>query len=56
LNLQGKTEEEVIKAIKEKKNTDFCGIYELYSHDKLKKECLNIQQKRNDDDMFGGAS
>jgi hypothetical protein len=36
------TEEEVIKAIKEKKNTDFCGIYELYSHDKLKKECLNI--------------
>lgn len=54
--MQGKTEEEVIKAIKEKKNTDFCGIYELYSHDKLKKECLNIQQKRNDDEMFGGGS
>lgn len=56
LNLQGKSEEDIIKAIKEKKNTDFCGIYELYYHDKLKKECLNIQQKSNNDEMFGSVS
>jgi hypothetical protein len=32
--------EEVIKAIKEKRNTDFCGIYELYYHDKMKRMCF----------------
>jgi hypothetical protein len=42
MNLQNRTEEEIIKAIKDKKNTDFCGIYELYNHDKLKKECFKI--------------
>lgn len=45
MNLQGRTKEDIVKAVKDKKNTDFCGIYELYFHDKLKKECLNIQQK-----------
>jgi len=30
LNLNNRTEEEVVKTIKDKKNTDFCGIYELY--------------------------
>jgi hypothetical protein len=40
MNLGGKSKEEVIAAIKEKKNTDFCGVYELFYHDKLKKNCM----------------
>jgi phage gp16-like protein len=41
--LRERSEEEIIKAIKDKKNTDFCGIYELFYHDKLKQECFKIQ-------------
>jgi len=40
MNLGGKSKDEVIAAIKEKKNTDFCGVYELFYHDKLKKNCM----------------
>lgn len=29
----------MVKNIKEKKNTDFCGTYELMCHDKMKKSC-----------------
>jgi hypothetical protein len=32
--------EEVRKSIKEKRNNDLCGIYELLSHEKLKKLCF----------------
>jgi hypothetical protein len=32
-----------VKAVKEKKNTDFCGIYELINHEKLKKKCFESQ-------------
>jgi hypothetical protein len=60
INLVGRSEEEIIKAIKEKKNTDFCGIYELLYHDKMKKDCLNIQNTNNssshpDDDPLTSA-
>lgn len=39
--------DEVIKAIKEKKNTDFCGIYELLNHDKLKTKCFETASASN---------
>ncbi len=42
LNLQGRSEEEVVKTIKDKKNTDFCGVYELLYHDNLKQECFKL--------------
>lgn len=51
--MQDRSQEDVIKAIKDKKNTDFCGIYELFFHDKMKKECLNIQQKCFDENPGG---
>jgi hypothetical protein len=35
--------EEVAKAIQEKKNTEFCGVYELLFHDQLKKQCFQSQ-------------
>jgi hypothetical protein len=35
-----KSVEDVRKAISEKRNIDFCGIYELLYHDKLKKKCF----------------
>eukprot|EP00347_Sterkiella_histriomuscorum_P016119 403354418 len=44
LNLQGKPYNEIVRCIQEKRNTDFCGIYELYYHDKIKRECLSQQQ------------
>lgn len=47
--MQGRSEEEIVKIIKDKKNTDFCGIYELYYHDNLKKECFKIQHQLDDD-------
>ena len=34
--LQNRTYEEMIKAIREKRNNEFCGVYELLTHDKLK--------------------
>ena len=41
MNMQGKnSQEDIIKAIREKKNTEFCGVYELLYHDKVKSECL----------------
>lgn len=39
-NKINKPVEDVIKSIKEKRNTDYCGIYELYYHEKLKKLCF----------------
>lgn len=47
--MQERSEEEIIKAIKDKKNTDFCGVYELFYHDKLKQECFKIQHQYDDD-------
>jgi len=40
INLQGKTFGEIVEAIKHKKNTDYCGIYELMYHEKMKKDCF----------------
>lgn len=36
----GKSFEEVCQDILNKRNTDYCGAYELMRHDKLKKECF----------------
>lgn len=43
LNLLGKTSEDIAKQIKEKKNTDYCGVYELLIHEKMKKKCFETQ-------------
>ena len=40
-HMQGKSPEEIEKLIRDKKNNEICGIYELMYHDKLKKECFN---------------
>lgn len=37
MNRQG---DEVRKTIMEKKNNEICGIYELLSHEKLKRKCF----------------
>lgn len=43
LNLNiSKTFEEVCQDILNKRNTDYCGAYELMKHDKLKSECFKI--------------
>lgn len=39
----GKTYDEVCQDILNKRNTDYCGAYELIKHDKLKKECFKNQ-------------
>ncbi len=46
MNLPNRLIEEVQKSIKEKKNCDFTGVYEILSHDKLKKQCFSNQQER----------
>ena len=38
--MYGKTFDEVVTAIKKKKNTEYCGIYELMYHDTIKKDCF----------------
>ena len=35
-----RSEEEIIKSIKENRNTDNCGVYELLHHESLKKCCF----------------
>jgi hypothetical protein len=44
----------VVLAIKEKRNTDFCGVYELYYHDKVKRECFMSQHVT--EQMVAGAN
>ena len=44
-----KTSEEIRKAISEKRNTDYCGIYELLSHEKLKKKCFEEHKAKEID-------
>ena len=39
----GKSFDEVCQDILNKRNTDYCGAYELIKHDKLKKECFKDQ-------------
>jgi len=44
LNLNiSKSFEEVCQDIMNKRNTDYCGAYELIKHDKLKNECFKIK-------------
>ena len=38
-----KTFDEVCQDILNKRNTDYCGAYELMKHDKLKSECFKIE-------------
>jgi serine/threonine protein kinase len=40
-----KSYDEVVKDIRDKKNTDYCGAFELMRHDKLKKECFKQKIK-----------
>ena len=42
-----KTFEEVCQDILNKRNTDYCGAYELMKHDKLKNECFKTDQKKD---------
>ncbi len=44
MNIQERTFEDIVQAIKEKRNTDFCGVYELYNHDKIKRKCLGVKK------------
>lgn len=51
LNLNiNKSFEEVSQDILNKRNTDYCGAYELMKHDKLKNECFRIN-KNEDNNM-----
>lgn len=48
-----KTFDEVCQDILNKRNTDYCGAYELMKHDKLKSECFKISAitgKAHDED------
>jgi len=48
-----KTFDEVCQDILNKRNTDYCGAYELMNHDKLKSECFKISAitgKAHDED------
>jgi hypothetical protein len=48
LNLNiNKSFDEVSQDILNKRNTDYCGAYELMKHDKLKNECFKIKGKDN---------
>ena len=38
--------DDVCQDILNKKNTDYCGAYELMKHDKLKSECFKILDPR----------
>jgi hypothetical protein len=40
-----KSFDEVCKDILNKRNTDYCGAYELMRHDKLKNECFKVKPK-----------
>lgn len=42
-----KSFDEVSQDILNKRNTDYCGAYELMKHDKLKNECFKIKGKDN---------
>ena len=44
--MQGRPREEVIRNIREKKNTDYCGMYELYYQEKLKRDCFEQGQSQ----------
>jgi hypothetical protein len=48
LNLHGLSLDEVVKSIKEKKNTDYCGVYELMHHNKLKNECFEEELRKKE--------
>ena len=41
-----KSFDDVCQDILNKKNTDYCGAYELMKHDKLKSECFKIKDPR----------
>jgi carbon catabolite-derepressing protein kinase len=45
LNIQ-KSFEEVCQDILNKRNTEYCGAYELMKHDKLKNECFKTAKQR----------
>lgn len=48
LNLNiNKSFDEVSQDILNKRNTDYCGAYELMKHDKLKNECFKIKGKED---------
>lgn len=38
--------DDVCQDILNKKNTDYCGAYELMKHDKLKSECFKIKDPK----------
>jgi hypothetical protein len=42
----GKSFDEVCQDILNKRNTDYCGAYELIKHDKLKKECFKLNPQK----------
>jgi hypothetical protein len=42
---QGLTQQQVIKAIQDHKNCDFCAVYELMLHNKQKKEFIQLQKQ-----------
>lgn len=52
LNLNKSKEDEVIKAIKDKKNTEFCGVYELLHQDKMKKLYFSVSPQQNKKSCF----
>lgn len=43
-----KSFDEVCQDIMNKRNTDYCGAYELMKHDKLKNECFKLKPKETD--------
>jgi hypothetical protein len=40
--------DEVCQDILNKRNTDYCGAYELIKHDKIKNECFKTKRQGND--------
>jgi len=44
-----KSFEEVSQDILNKRNTDYCGAYELIKHDKIKNECFKIKKGPSDE-------
>jgi hypothetical protein len=47
-----KTFDEVCQDILNKRNTDYCGAYELMKHDKLKSECFKIAGQKPKQNNF----
>ena len=48
-----KSPEEVCQDIQNKRNTDYCGAYELMKHDKLKNECFKVNKKERSESASG---